>query len=114
MFTRLLVALDGSPRADVALEQGVVLARRFRATIIAAHIRENAGPPHDGAAMLERARERVAAAGLSVEIVARRGEPDLELGALARDADALLLGRRGVTTGADALGPTAAGVVRTT
>ncbi|HXF96953.1 MAG TPA: universal stress protein [Gemmatimonadales bacterium] len=116
MFTRLLVGLDGSPRADVALEQAVVLGRRFHATIVVAHVREPGSGTEaagSGAALLERARERVAAAGLRVETVERRGEADLELAALARDADAVLIGRRGGTTAGDALGPTAAAMVRT-
>jgi len=40
MFTRLLVGLDGSPHADAALEQAVVLARRFHSLIIVAAVEE--------------------------------------------------------------------------
>ena len=39
MFTRLLVCLDGSPRADAALEQAVVLGERFHSTVLVAHVR---------------------------------------------------------------------------
>jgi len=121
MFTRLLVGLDGSPQADVALEQAVELARRFQATIVVAHVRErgrrkregSASPLPDGAALLERARVRVEAAALLVESVERDGDPDLVLGELARDVDAVLIGRRGVTAQGDALGSTAAALVRT-
>ena len=62
MFTRLLVGLDGSPRADAALEQAVVLGERFHSTVLVAHVRERGGP--GGAAMLDRARERLLAAEL--------------------------------------------------
>ncbi len=112
MFTRLLVGLDGSPRADSAFEQAVVLAGRFRATIVVAHVREPRGERADGAAMLERARERVAAAGLQAELAERVGQPDLVLAELAKESDAVLIGRRGVTTKGDALGPTASSLIR--
>lgn len=111
MFTRLLVGLDGSPQADVALEQAVELARRFRATVVVAHIQEPPARRGDGA-MLERARVRVEAAGLKAELAERAGDPDVELAELARQADAVLVGRRGGTTAGDALGPTAAALVR--
>lgn len=113
MFTRLLVGLDGSPQADVALEQAVVLGRWFRAAIVIVHVREGGKGMRD-ADLLERGRERVAAAGLAVETAERRGDPDLELAALAQGTDAVLIGRRGVGTQGEALGPTASAVVRTT
>src|SRR5256885_9548002 len=40
VFTRLLVGLDGSPRADAAFEQAVLLGNRFGSTIIVAYVRE--------------------------------------------------------------------------
>ena len=40
MFGRLLVGLDGTVQADVALEQAVVLARRFGGTVVVAYVRE--------------------------------------------------------------------------
>jgi nucleotide-binding universal stress UspA family protein len=114
VFTRLLVGLDGSPRADVALEQALLLGRRMRATIVVAHVQPRGDRPGGGSALLERARERVAAAQLPVELVERQGSPDAVLAELAHDADAVLIGRRGVTTTGDAVGPTAAAVVRAT
>ena len=71
MFTRLLVGLDGSPRADSAFEQAVVLAQRFGSTVVVAYVREGGGRAADGAAMLDRARERLVAAGLKAELAAR-------------------------------------------
>ncbi len=113
MFTRLLVGLDGSPRADSAFEQAVVLGKRFGSSIIVAYVEEPGGRSADGAAMLDRAQERVRAAGLKVETVARAGPPDVELAELAKSADAVLVGRRGVTTkGQGALGPTVASLIR--
>src|SRR5438876_11186338 len=64
VFTRLLVGLDGSPRADAAFEQAVVLAQRFGSTVVVAYVRERNGHAANGAAMLDRARERLATAGL--------------------------------------------------
>jgi nucleotide-binding universal stress UspA family protein len=112
MFTRLLVGLDGSPRADSAFEQAVLLGKRFGSTLIVAHVREPGGRDADGPAMLDRARERVLAAGLQVEITALKGEPDVELAELAKTADAVLVGRRGVTTTSGALGPTVTSLIR--
>jgi len=112
VFTRLLVGLDGSPRADSAFEQAVGLGNRFRSTIVVAYVREVAGREADGAAMLDRARERVLAAGLKVELAAVAGEPDVELAQLAKAADAVLVGRRGVTTKGEALGPTVTSLIR--
>src|SRR2546426_819383 len=113
VFTRLLVGLDGSPRADSAFEQAVVLGKGFGSSIIVAYVEEPGGRSADGAAMLDRAQERVRAAGLKVETVARAGPPDVELAELAKSADAVLVGRRGVTTkGQGALGPTVASLIR--
>jgi len=112
VFTQLLVGLDGSPRADSAFEQAVVLGRRFGSTILVAYVREPHGRDADGAAMLERARERVLAAGVKAEVLALAGQPDVELARLAKAADAVLVGRRGVTTKGDALGPTVTSLIR--
>jgi nucleotide-binding universal stress UspA family protein len=110
VFTRLLIGLDGSPRADEAFEQAVLLGRRFGATLVAAHVREP-GAPED-AALLERAAQRARAAGLTAETWAREGDPDLLLAELAKDVDAALVGRRGSTTVGDAIGPTVASLIR--
>jgi len=112
VFTRLLVGLDGSPRADAAFEQAVLLGKRFGSTLIVAYVRDPGGRDVDGPAMLDRARDRVVAAGLQVEVTAVTGEPDVELADLAKTADAVLVGRRGVTTKGDALGPTATSLIR--
>ena len=112
MFTRLLVGLDGSPRADSAFEQAVVLGKRFGSTILVVYVEEADGRPADGTAMLERARERVLATGLKVETVALAGQADVELAELAKTVDAVLVGRRGVTTKGEALGPTVVSLIR--
>jgi nucleotide-binding universal stress UspA family protein len=109
MFTRLLVGLDGSPRADAALEQAVVLGERFHSTVLVAHIREPGGP--DGSAMLARARARLLAAELEADLREETGAPDAVLAELAQETDAVLLGRHSKTT-ANALGPTFTSVIR--
>lgn len=109
MFTRLLIGLDGSPRADQALEQAILLGHRFGATLVVTTVQEEgAGDP----GLLERAAERVSAAGLKVEAEPRTGEPDLALAELAKGVDAVLVGRRGSATGGSALGPTVASLIR--
>ncbi|HUL03300.1 MAG TPA: universal stress protein [Gemmatimonadales bacterium] len=95
MFTRLLVGLDGSPRADVALEQAIVLGKRFGSTIVLVHARD--GGPVDGATLLDRGRERLAADGLEGEVVEQNGPADEVLAVAAEGADAVLVGRRGLT-----------------
>ena len=58
MFTRLLTALDGSPQADQALEQAVILGHRFGATIVVASVREDRTSDSDTGGLLRRAAER--------------------------------------------------------
>src|SRR5437667_10322739 len=62
--------------------------------------------------MLDRARERVVAAGLQVEATELTGEADVELAELAKTVDAVLVGRPGVTTKGGALGPTVISLIR--
>ena len=54
----------------------------------------------------------MAAVPLACETVAREGEADLELAALAREADVVLVGRRGTAAQGQALGATASALVR--
>lgn len=113
MFTRLLVGLDGSPYADAALEQAVVLGRRFHSVIVVAVVAEDDAT--GAAALLERGRFRVQAAGLDVEAVQRQGAADLNLAELAQEVDAALVGRRGLHTaraGPRAIGRTAASLIQ--
>jgi len=108
VFTRLLVGLDGSPAADVALEQAVMLGERFHSTILVVH----AGDGREGAILVERAAERVRAAGLGVEITEAPAPALAALAELAPTVDAVLVGRRGGAGGDAAIGPTVGGLVR--
>jgi nucleotide-binding universal stress UspA family protein len=115
VFTRLLIGLDGSPNADEALEQAVVLGRRFKAKLVVAYIQETRSRGRrasDGGQLLERARERVKDAGLEVDTVQRQGNPDVELAALARDVDSTLVGRRGRSSTTGGLGATITSLIR--
>ena len=112
MFTRLLIGHDGSPSADAALEQAIVLGQRFKATLVLGHVAERARDAEAGAAMLERAAERVRTAGLQADVVLRQGDPDTELATLAKETDGVLVGRRGIHTQGAELGPTAASLIR--
>lgn len=116
MFTRLLVGLDGSPQADAALEQAVVLGKLFHSHILVAAVAESdKGGAGAAAALVERGRFRIEAAGLEVDGRQQHGFPDVELADLAKEVDAVLIGRRGVETehaGPMALGRTAASLIR--
>ncbi|HYU29819.1 MAG TPA: universal stress protein [Gemmatimonadales bacterium] len=115
MFTRLLIGLDGSPSADEALEQAVMLGHRFKSRLVVAHVKETHGlgrRASDSGELLQRAQERVKDAGLAVETVLKHGDPDAELAALARDVDTVLVGRRGRSSPADVLGKTVSSLIR--
>jgi len=115
VFTRLLVGLDGSPNADEALEQAVHLGLRFKAKIVVAHIREThvlGKRSSDSGVLLQRAQERVTDAGLTAQTILKHGDPDVELATLARDADTVLVGRRGRSSPADVLGKTVTSLIR--
>jgi len=115
VFTRLLIGLDGSPNADEALEQAVVLGHRFKAKLVVVYVRETHGRGRrasDGGQLLARAKERVKDAGLAVEVIERHGTPDVELAELAKDVDSVLVGRRGRSSPAGAVGATVASLIR--
>lgn len=109
MFARLLVGIDGSVHADGALEQAIVLARRFDAAIITVYAHEP-GATIDHA-LSERAQFRVAAAGLPVTALEWTGPADQVLAEFARQAETVFVGRRSLTSDG-ALGRTAAALVR--
>jgi nucleotide-binding universal stress UspA family protein len=104
MFTRLLVGLDQSPQADAALEQAVILGRRFRSTILVASVEDRV--------LAERGSFRVEAGGLSGQPLAPDGAVATVLANLARDVDATLIGRRGSASPQTALGAVAASLIR--
>ncbi|HKA58144.1 MAG TPA: universal stress protein [Gemmatimonadales bacterium] len=115
MFTRLLIGLDGSPNADEALEQAILLAKRFKSRLVVVHVRDSFGGGRrasDSGELLRRAEERVRDAGVSVQTVQKHGDPSTELATLARDVDTVLVGKRGRSSPADVLGKTVAALIR--
>jgi nucleotide-binding universal stress UspA family protein len=110
MFAALLVGLDGSVYADVALEQAVVLARRFGSSVVVVYAHEP-GRAVDGG-LLDRARFRLTGGGVPVRVVERGGEADRVLTELAGEVEAVLVGRRGDER-RGSLGGTAAALLRT-
>lgn len=115
MFTRLLIGLDGSPNGDEALEQAVLLAKRFKSRLVVVHVRDTYGVGRrtsDSGELLRRAEERVKGAGLSVQTVQKHGDASAELATLARDVDTVLVGRRGRSSPADVLGKTVSALIR--
>lgn len=115
MFTRLLIGLDGSPNADEALEQAVILGKRFKSRLVVAHIREPytlGRRTSDSGALLRRAEERVKDAELDVRTIQTYGYPSEELATLAGDVDLVLVGRRGRSSATDVLGKTVSALIR--
>lgn len=115
MFTRLLIGLDGSPNADEALEQAVMLGKRFKSRLLVVNVREAHGLARrrsDSGALLSRAEERVRDAGLAVQTVQQQGDPSEELATLARDVDMVFVGKRGRSSAADVLGKTVSALIR--
>ena len=137
MFTSLLVGLDGSPMAEVALSQAILVGQRFRARLLLAHV---APPPgrtgemalgapwmewtpesvpstrreHERAtrAMLDDAAGAARRVGLEVETVWREGIVTDVLRELAEQVGVVLVGRVGVRGGDDPLGPDTRELIR--
>lgn len=105
------MGLDGSPAADIALEQAVLLARRAGATLVLAYAHEP-GASVDPA-LLERGRFRVVAGGLPVEGIEQAGESVAVLAgvAMAQGVDATIIGRPARQPGETA-GPLVRGATR--
>lgn len=114
MFTRLLVGLDGSKASRVALAQAIVLGKEFRARLLLGHVSRSAelaaaeGPGRDTGAftlsIFDEAAAAAAEAGLQGEMVQGRGEVVEQLVAMAHEADAVFVGRAGLSA-KDPLGP---------
>ena len=113
MFTRLLIGLDGSPNADEALEQAVLLGKRFKSRLVVVNVRETfARRESDSGALLSRAAERVKDAELEVETIQKYGDASEELATLAGEVDMVLVGRRGRSSPTDVLGKTVSALIR--
>lgn len=119
MFTRLLVGVDGSSGADIALGTAIELARRFSCTIVLVTVTDPAEGPAEpehqrGTRVLADAEAKVRAAGVALESIQAAGMvPDMLL-ALADEAEAVVVGRRGHSheSGANVIGGQTARLVR--
>ncbi|MEO8637250.1 MAG: universal stress protein [Gemmatimonadales bacterium] len=137
MFTSLLVGLDGSPMAEVALSQAIIVGQRFRARLLIAHVSPppgNTGEMALGApwmewtpesvpstrrehematrTMLEDAAGAARRAGLDVETVWRDGMVVDVLRELAEQVGVVLVGRVGLRGASDPLGPDTRELIR--
>ncbi len=139
MFTSLLVGLDGSPEAQVALSQAILIGRQFHSRIVVAHISPSPGHTsemalgapwmewtaghapvtrgeHEAAAhrMLDDAAGAVRRAGLEAETAWRSGDTAESLRELANEVGVVCVGRLGNRGkgGGDALGPDLRALIR--
>jgi nucleotide-binding universal stress UspA family protein len=140
MFTSLLVGVDGSVQAQVALAQAIQIGQRFRARILLAHVFRphpvraggsgpawmewsSESPPTEAdlkRAALEMLKDGAGAvqrAGLEVETVSRTGEPVEVLRTLAEQVGVVVVGRVGIRgsenpLSGDALGPDTRELIR--
>ena len=101
--SRILVPLDGSPRANLVLPLVEDLARGFRARIHLLHVAPHSadGNPGDDAYLVHSAQDRLRDAGFEVDSVVRHGSPADEILEEANSAPGVLLvmashGRRGL------------------
>ncbi len=94
MFTSLLVGLDGSPQALVALAQAIAIGQKFRARIVLATVVR--GRADHVEALQRDARQMVEASGLEAETTVREGEVAEVLRALAEGVGVVVVGRLGV------------------
>jgi len=118
LFSRILVALDGSDYSLKALNFAVDLARKYQSQLVLVHVVMRQiyaiNPPEagilagtaivreleaEGKAILAKGEETVRAQGLPVEIRLRQGVPAEELLRAAGEekADLMVLGSRGLS-----------------
>jgi nucleotide-binding universal stress UspA family protein len=85
MYKRVMVPLDGSELAQVALAHGLELCRAFGATLVLLHVRDGRkGSPEASRRYLDFVRKRHAHTGVPIELAVREG-PVAE--AIVRAAD---------------------------
>ena len=118
MFSRILVALDGSEFSLKALEFAIDIAKKYRSQLVLVHVVMRQiyaiNPPEagiiagtaivreletEGRAILAKGDDTVRSQGLSVEVRLRQGVPAEELlrAAVDEKADLIVLGSRGLS-----------------
>jgi len=118
LFSRILVALDGSEFSLKALEFAIDIAKKYRSQLVLVHVVMRQiyaiNPPEagiiagtaivreletEGRAILAKGDDTVRSQGLSVEVRLRQGVPAEELlrAAVDEKADLIVLGSRGLS-----------------
>lgn len=92
MYSKILVATDGSPTADKAVGRGATLAKDMDATLLLLYVGEDAA----GAPVLERTTEQLK--GLRVEARALPGDPADVICTVAEQeaVDLIVVGNKGM------------------
>lgn len=110
-YRRILVPLDGSPLAEVALPHALELARRFEATLVLLRVLETLPDPREAATWAEQRTaalaheymagiiDRVQQANVPVEVAVITGRPqrDIISYAQSRAIDLIVMTNRGVS-----------------
>jgi nucleotide-binding universal stress UspA family protein len=74
MYKRVMVPLDGSELAQVALTHALEMCRAFKATLVLLHVRDGRkGSPEASRRYLDFVRKRQAAASVPIELAVREG-----------------------------------------
>lgn len=94
MFTHLLIATDGSPTADTAVERGMAIARETGAAVTVV----TAASPGKGDAVLEDVLERHSGSGVSIDTVTRAGDAAGVILDVSEEvgADLIVVGNKGM------------------
>lgn len=116
---RLLIATDGSPASEAAVEQGLQLAHELGAAVMFVHVKPSPptllGKPHyrrklqvenaEARDVLERAMSQADQRGVAADWELLEGDPGKEILRLAkaRGADLIVVGSRGLGTVAGSL-----------
>jgi nucleotide-binding universal stress UspA family protein len=127
-MNRIVIAVDGSPAAEEALEVGLELAREQHARVTLVHVQPatewltstfgpapTAHPPKEPDEVLDAAVAVAAAHGVECDTDMREGFPEDEIVRVADDvaADLVVVGSRGLgSMGRLVLGSVSRGVLR--
>lgn len=94
MFSHLLIATDGSPTADRAVERGMAIARDAGAAVTLV----TAARPGEGETVAEDVLQRHAGAGIPIDAVVRAGDAAGVILDVSEEvgADLIVIGNKGM------------------
>lgn len=94
MFSHLVIATDGSPTAERAVERGMAIAAETGAMVTLV----TAAQPEQGETVVEDARKRHADTGVRIETVVRTGDAASAILDVAEEvgADLIVVGNKGM------------------